>query len=524
MEKVILIFLILTTNHFKGVSQEKITIFSNQEMDTNNLFMQGFLHGGSGYLDSVKVAKLKPKFWRIGSYFLAGSGYQETKRFNPKITININDLYMIVNNISTQTQSQPWVNDWNAWDSLVTKLATNSINNNEPVDQWDVWNEPDNFWTGTYSQWIEMYKRTKSIITSIIPNAKIVGPEFGFAKCNFNVATIIQFLDSLYSVGSGVSGVSWHEFCDPELVPIHVKQVRDSLGKRPWLGDLDILISEYASPTNHTIPGWNVGWLYYFEKSKIDWVSHACWDETDGTNIWSNCHLGLNGLFMSDNQTPQPNYWVHRAYAELNPTRIVCNSSHAKTIGLASKNDLNKEMKILVGKYDNPNLGSHNAPANVEVKINSFPYCSDCSMPVVIQRIPSNNVPYSIPLSSPITIYSETITFTGDSASLNIYNFVDGDSYIIYINPSANSILNIIEPELLSNKFRIYPNPAINSLSIETTYDERITLQIFNSLGMVVKEVQIEESTQLDTSLFTSGVYFIRNSQFLSQPLKFIKQ
>ncbi|MBK9564212.1 MAG: hypothetical protein IPO37_03155 [Saprospiraceae bacterium] len=216
-------------------------------------------------------------------------------------------------------------------------IANNSLTNNEQVDEWDVWGEPDNFWTGTYSQWIEMYRRTDSIITSIIPNAKIIGPEFGFGACNFDINSILQFLDNLYSVGTTISGVSWHEFCNPEDVPIHVQQVRDSLSVRPWLGNLDILIPEYAGPANHTIPYWNVGWLYYFEKSKVDWVSHGCWDENDGTNSWTNCQYGLNGLFMWDNITPQPNYWVHRAYAELDSNRIICNSTHIKTVALAVK-------------------------------------------------------------------------------------------------------------------------------------------------------------------------------------------
>lgn len=506
-------------------AQEIISVQANRQMDADTKFMQGFLHGGSLYLDSLKVAKLKPAYWRIGAYMLAGSGYQATKRFNPKITVNLNDLYMIANNIPSQTFSQPWVDGWASWDNLVSTIANNSLNNNEPVDEWDVWGEPDNFWTGTYSQWIEMYRRTDSVITSVIPNAKIIGPEFGFGTCNFDVNPIIKFLDNLYSVGTTISGVSWHEFCNPQDVPSHVQQVRDSLAVRPWLGNLDILIPEYAGPANHTIPGWNVGWLYYLEKSKLDWVSHGCWNETDGVNSWSNCQYGLNGLLMWDNTTPQPNYWVHLAYAELGSIRLETTSSHIKTVALASKDNALQEMKIIVGRYDNPNLGSHNASAKVEIKINSYPYCTNCTMPLVIHRIPSNNVPFSIPLNSPIKSLTGLIAFKGDSASIFINDFVDGDVYMIYINPTNGSILSINEQAETSIKnFQVFPNPATETLKINLNENQRTHFKIFNTMGMLVKEFSISQSSQINIEDLPSGLYFIHNACFPQHTQKFLKQ
>lgn len=521
-----IIFLIyININSMIIYSQSTIIVDAGQLISPNPKFMQGFLHGGSAYLDSVKVAKLKPAYWRIGAYFLAGSGYTATKRFNPKITVNINDLYMIAYNIPSQNLSQPWVGGWSNWDNLVTMIANNSLANNEPVDEWDVWGEPDNFWTGTYNQWIEMYRRTDSIITSIIPNAKIIGPEFGFGACNFNVNPIIQFLDNLYSIGTTISGVSWHEFCNPEQVPIHVQQVRDSLAVRPWLGNLDILIPEYAGPANHTIPGWNVGWLYYFEKSNVDWVSHGCWNETDGTNSWSNCEFGLNGLFMSDNQTPQPNYWVHRSYAELDSTRLFCNSTHIKTIGIASKNNLKQEIKILLGRYDNPNLGSHNALENVEIKIKNFPYCSNCSKPIVIQRIPSNNVAYAIPLNSPVTTFTGIVTFIGDSASINVNNFVDGDAYNIYINPSSGSVLTTNSDLFTDNELSIYPNPVNDDLNIKSKKIINITLKISNILGETVREFYLDDfTTTINISDLKKGIYIIQDTQQKNVFVKFCKE
>ena len=514
-------------NSFNNKAQEMITVHANYEQDTSIKFMQGFLHGGAYFLDSGLVAKLRPSFWRIGAYWLAGSNYSHVKKFNPKITINLNDIYMIIQGIPTQTLSKPWTNGWKSWDSVVAVTVNSSVIDGAPVDYWDVWGEPDAFWTGTVPQFIEMYRRTDSIIGSIIPSAKITGPEFGFPFCDFSVTPILGFLDSLHSKGAMVNGVSWHELCNnPENVPNHVQQLRDSLAVRPWCGNLTIHIPEYASPQNSIVPGWNLGWLYYLEKSKLNWVSHACWNESNGVISWSNCEFGLNGLFMKDNITPQPNYWVHRAYSELNSTRLVVNISHVKTIALASKNNSNQEMKIIVGRYDNPILGTHNAPANVKVKIKNYPYCSSCTKSLVIQHIPSNNVPYSVPLRAPITTYTGNVNFNADSTDISINGFIDGDVYVIYINPSETSLLVSIDEESQNEilPFKISPNPVSENLSVILPENQKLYFQILNNLCRVVKEVELTQSSIINLSNLASGLYFIKVKDSIFPMQKFIKQ
>lgn len=505
----ILYVLILNVSEINA--QEKIIINRSVPFDTSIEFMQGFLHGNPLQSDSVAVAALKPAFWRIGAYALAGSGYEDAVRFNPLITININDYYMIANNITSQTQSQPWVNNWTQWDAMVTLLATNSVTNNAAVTYWDAWGEPDNFWTGSYNQWIEMYRRTDSILNSILPSPKLIGPEFGFGSCNFQSAPIMMFLDSLHAAGGSVEGISWHEFCDPESVPVHVQEIRDSLAVRPWASGIDILIPEYAGPANSTIPGWNAGWLYYFEQSKVNWVSHGCWDENDGLVMWSNCHHGLNGLFMYDNETPQPNYWVHRAYAEIGTERITTQPLQPRTVALCGYDSTTQEMKIIAGRYYNSNLGSHNAPANVELKILNSPYSTNASLPIIIQRIPSNNVAHSVPCLSPQTVFNGTVTFTGDSASIILNGFIDGDVYIVYINPAAGSVLGT-QPETVypASNISIHPNPAVDAVQVNTGADNIKRLTLYDINGRVVFEREYESSeVQLDLHLFDEGVYTV---------------
>lgn len=504
-------------------SQELISVDCNQEMDTSTKVMQGFLHGGPQFLDSTLTAKLRPQFWRFGAYDGIGSGYDDIKRFNPKTTIVLNDLYMIAYNIPSQTLSQPWTNNWNEWDTIVYLVANGSVQNNKPIDFWDVWGEPDNFWSGNYSQWIEMYRRTDSILHQIIPNAKITGPEFGFGACDFSVVPILEFLDNLHAVNSKVDAISWHEFCLPQSVQTHVQELRDSLISRPWATNLTIHIPEYAGPANHIIPGWNVGWLYYLEKAKVDWASHACWDENDGINSWSDCQFGLNGLFMKDGTTPQPNYWVHRAYAELLDKRLETTKNTSQAVALASSSDLTEEMKILVGRYDNPNLGSHNSSSNMEIKIRNYPYCSNCTLPFVLQRIPSNNVPYSQALTLPETAINGSITFIGDSATITISNFIDGDAYFVYIHPSDSSVLASQESLKSMQQYEIYPNPCIDQLNFNFSTAEPKKIIIRNMLGELILTSELDQDFTINTSGLSSGIYFLSVEGYENSQKVFIK-
>lgn len=502
-------FLLLCLN---GSAQNIAVNASHQ--DTTIRFMQGFLHGGPQFLDSALTAKLRPAFWRIGAYEGAGGSYADVVRFHPEVTLVINDYYMIINGIPSQTQSQPWLNNWQEWDQVVSDLALASIANNRPVDYWNVWGEPDNFWTGSYADWIEMYRRTDSILHAHLPTAKISGPEFGFANCDFNVLPIIQFLDTLHEVGSSVDAVSWHEFCDPASVPAHVSELRDSLTLRPWATGLELQIPEYSGPTHHSIPGWSAGWLYYLEKSRVDWVSRACWDESNGVAGWSDCQFGLNGLFMADGSTTQPVYWVHRAYAELDSIRLAVTQTQENVVAMASRNDLTEELTIVATHFDNPNLGQHNVAANVLLTIRQYPYCQNCNVPIVIQRIPSNDVPFSIPLSAPQLVSEGTLQFTGDSAQLSFSNFIDGDVYIVHVNPTDSSLLELpFTTHTISDQIKVVPNPCTSNAHLFIP-EEKITraIFIFSIDGQLIRSIESfgEEALEIPTELLSSGTYLIK--------------
>ena len=49
-------------------------------------------------------------------------------------------------------------------------------------------------------------------------------------------------------------------------------------------------------------------------------------------------------------------------------------------------------------------------------------------------------------------------------------------------------------------------------------------IQIFNPLGVLIKTIDVSESTKINISDLTNGLYFIRLKNNQQQTLKFIKQ
>jgi hypothetical protein len=488
---------------------EYITVHANQAMDTNIAFMQGFINGGTEYNIEL-TQKLKPAFWGFG-WDVATDYTYTAPNFSLTKMASIYSAYMNYFGIGDPLLLQPWTGGWVQWDTFVNGMINQSISTNRPVEFWSVFGEPDATFSGTPGQYIEMFRRTDSIIKTVDPLAKMVGPDF----IDFGILELLFVIDSLDAVGVHPEAISWHEFGDyPENIYLHVQQMRDSLAVRPLSGTPQIHIQEYGDPSNRLIPGWSAGWLYYFERSNINWASHACFNEFDGINTWDDCWNGLSGMYMSDGNTPQPNYWLHRAYADLyRPGRLVTSSAQPRTIALASKQNGNQEMRIIAARYYSIQQGTPDPPANVEVKIRNYPYGNNSIQPILIQRIPAQTVAYSTLLSNPVTVLSSTIQFISDSATVIVPSFVDGDVYVIYINPDMT---NILSAENISNDVNgsedlvtIYPNPARGELTIGSLEGVE-AVSIVNAQGAVVYESVVQANlVKVDLTLFPAGLYSV---------------
>lgn len=101
----------------------------------------------------------------------------------------------------------------------------------------------------------------------------------------------------------------------------------------------------------------------------------------------------------------------------------------------------------------------------------------------------------------------------------NMFNYSDSLQYKFFsckVGLKENN-LSIFE--------RIYPNPASKTLTIELRRAvKKEQLQIFNAMGVLVKEIEVNETIKMDIADFANGLYFIRfkNNEYKAQ--KFIKQ
>lgn len=77
------------------------------------------------------------------------------------------------------------------------------------------------------------------------------------------------------------------------------------------------------------------------------------------------------------------------------------------------------------------------------------------------------------------------------------------------------------------NKFNLYPNPALNILTIDfgKQTKEEVCMQIYNSLGEVVLTINTKQvKTEIDILKLNSGLYFIGQKSYPQWTKKFIKQ
>lgn len=84
-----------------------------------------------------------------------------------------------------------------------------------------------------------------------------------------------------------------------------------------------------------------------------------------------------------------------------------------------------------------------------------------------------------------------------------------------------------IEDSMISaSSFFISPNPATETLTIDLSKNQnhKAQLQIFNAMGMLVREVSVTQSSKIDISDLERGIYFVRLQDELQWTQKLVKE
>ena len=316
-----------------------------------------------------------------------------------------------------------------------------------PVQYYDIWNEPDHpyFWHGTYEQLLETFARCYNVVKSHNPEAKLVGPSISwFRPGDPGVEGIIDFLVDLDSIhGIRLDAIAWHEnggtWIDtrPDGIPGRAQYLRTQIEANfPPDYAPEFHVNEFMGKQVHLSPGWNLGFLYYLERAKIDKAMRACWWilSENPPDYWSDCWSGLNGMFMKDGETPQPAYWVYLTHARMQgETKLHVWGSDVNTNIIATRNDSSGVLRLLAGRY------LKDSPTDVAIYVNDYPY-SRQKVLVRIERIPNSpdfysDPPTAMPLPQGPSLVSDELlpVFDGD-IQITLEGFEDGEAYVVTIS------------------------------------------------------------------------------------------
>ena len=101
----------------------------------------------------------------------------------------------------------------------------------------------------------------------------------------------------------------------------------------------------------------------------------------------------------------------------------------------------------------------------------------------------------------------------------NSRNDIGAKYYQSACTVGIDNIINVI------NTFDIYPNPATETLNISFQHGQNTNqqIQIFNSMGMLIKEFEIVTATQVNIANLPNGFYCILPKNFPQFSRKIIK-
>ncbi|MHB8652121.1 MAG: hypothetical protein ACYC8S_03230 [Minisyncoccota bacterium] len=429
-------------------ADETITVDGNS-LTTRSFILQGLLAGNLGDNPAPvtidRISALKPAFWRLNGE----SDFRIAQSMGAKTTFVVSDPYAWQNggysNLSPWKTSPGCPTAWMCYEDYLKKIVDSQKAHAISMDFFDVWSEPDWSWKGSIGDLFTLASKTSSIISAGAPNAHIVFPSISDFHGFFNQGyTPEKFVRELVAKNIPIQALSWHEFYMPEDVLGNVSQMRNAIAKNPGIGNPQIHINEYSAGQNHLIPGWRVGWLYYLEKANVDWASMACWDRNKIIGEKSECSSGLDGLFASDNKTPQHIYWVHKAYADLGHSRLSVTLSAPHTVAIASENISQEKISLLIGRYSCGKNGNwcRNSntqvtdqkmpPANVHIVVESYPFKKQ-TVTILLQKIPNDKDAQtdSIFPQGPQTVSKTTALIQNSRLEFTIPNFEDGEAYVV---------------------------------------------------------------------------------------------
>jgi hypothetical protein len=358
-----------------------------------------FERAGGAQLDN-------PGGWAAGKYDRRWAStlaqYKRTVALGGSFVILNHDLWGAD---GTTSPSFPGDNgNWTSYDAFLNRLISD-VQANGMTPQWDIWNEPDgsNFWAPPQSQYLAMWARTYNRIRATFPNAVISGPSTAFPPSR-NTAWWAAYLDYVKANNVVPDIISWHSL-EGDLVlgdPYTMKSyVSSQLAARGITTTRPFQINEYAAPDQQT-PGRSGWYISRLERGDMDGL-RAHWG--GGSNL----HNDLANLLtrVGTQYVPRGDWFLYKFYGSMSGTRVAVSEGTAVD---ATASRTTGSAKIL--------LGNRGVTGDVTVNLNglsSTGLVTGGQVRAIVQQI--SNVDGA---KGPSTVSDQTLTVTGNSASVNV--------------------------------------------------------------------------------------------------------
>jgi hypothetical protein len=150
------------------------------------------------------------------------------------------------------------------------------------------------------------------------------------------------------------------------------------------------------------------------------------------------------------------------------------------------------------------------------LKINSNGFAGGCSEYSANYNVNSHTLPSISGIPSSSTNFITSIISGSTTLVYSQNNLCDST---LFTSINENSFIE-------SEYFRVYPNPVTEELTLEFSKNHIYfgQIKIFNSFGVLFKEISIASSTEINIADLPNGLYFIQLNSYPQQTIKFIKQ
>jgi hypothetical protein len=498
------VFSLLLLIGLPSSAQEVIVLYADSGLGPLNPYIQGFLHGkdNEGNLDPTAVETLSPRSWRLSK----AATYNIAESFPVSITFVLSDSYAWSQ--GGYPNAKPWL-DWDGYEDYVRGQLQSVyfFYPDNPPEFFDVWNEPDlgYFWSGSYSQLLELYSHCATAVWSVNPNAKLVGPSI--ARYNENssgVDNIVQFLEDLdteYEIR--LDAVSWHENESgvlgsdrPELILEHANSIRSRLLEAFGPGYMpELHVNEYSGRYVHLSPGYNAGYLHYLLQSEVDCASRSAWTvispEDPPYGYWSDCWSGLDGMFNWDGYTPQVIYWVYEFLGGmLDKERLQTVLPNPTTVAEAVRSDAEETVMVMAGRYYHGGQ-----PTDLTLFVQDWPYDHD-SVHVLAERVPhypgffNTSCPITVAMPDGPTEYWEMdVNVAGGTFEVVVDDFKDNDVWLFTLSEASSTSIHSNYTATVSLSASPNPFNSFSVLQYELQSAGHIRLTIHDISGRLIAEL-----------------------------------